>query len=89
MVESFDSDQDDKISLEEFISAPAIFRAIDRNEDQVITKAEVRIARKQVPPAPKEGEAAPKVGAVDLKMKNAVSLHGRDRPFALIFGTHT
>ena len=89
MVESLDSDQNDKISMEEFASAPAIFRAIDKNEDQVITKSEVRFARKRIPPAPKTAEIAPKISAMDLKTKQPVALHGRERAFALIFGTHT
>ena len=57
MVESLDSNKDDTITLEEFASAPAIFRAIDVNQDQAITRAEVIKARKKSPPAPRSQRA--------------------------------
>ena len=89
MVESLDANKDDRITLEEFASDTAIFQAIDENEDQVITQAEVSKARKKTPPAPVLNEQAPKLSALDPKTGKKVPLHGRDRPYALIFGTHT
>ena len=89
MVESLDTNKDDKVTLEEFASEAAIFQAIDENQDQAITRAEVTEARKQTPPAPVLHEIAPRLSALDPETGKMVPLHGRDRPYALIFGTHT
>ena len=89
MVESLDTNKNDRITLEEFASDAAIFQAIDANQDQAITRAEVAEARKKTPPAPILNEEAPKLSALDPKTGKMVSLRARDRPYALIFGTHT
>lgn len=89
MVESLDTNKDDRITLEEFVSAPTVFQAIDVNQDQVITRTEVLRARKKSPQAPVLHETAPKLSALDPGTGKMIPLHGRDRPYALIFGTHT
>lgn len=89
MVESVDANANDKITLGEFPGDPAIFHSIDLNQDDVITRDEVTKARKASPPAPVLNEPALELTALDPKTGKLVELHGRDRPFALIFGTHT
>ncbi|MEM9079641.1 MAG: hypothetical protein AAGC74_03000 [Verrucomicrobiota bacterium] len=89
MVHSLDSDQNDRISLAEFHSDPAIFKLIDSNNDDEITFEEVQAARKQTPAPPQLDDPAPKLTALDTLTNRPVPLHNRERPFALIFGTFT
>ena len=70
MVESLDSDQNNKITLAEFTSEPNIFESIDTNNDQVLTQLEVKAAYKKNLPIPKIAEPAPEVSAYDPKTKN-------------------
>lgn len=48
MVESLDSDQNNKITLAEFTSEPNIFESIDTNNDQALTLLEVKAAYKKI-----------------------------------------
>ena len=89
MVQSMDADHSGEISREEFLSSDKVFHAIDQNKDGNITFKEVEKARKSTPAAPRLGEVVPKLTTLDPKTGKPVDLHHRDRPFALIFGTHT
>ena len=89
MVESLDSDLNNQITLAEFASEPKIFNAIDTNKNQGLTRTEVKAAYKKNLPIPKVKEPAPEVTALDAETRKRVSFFNREKPFALIFGTHT
>ena len=89
MAKSLDSNHDDRVSLAEFHGDDAIFHHIDSDDDLFLTLEEIRVARKQCPEPPQLGDVVPKLTALALKTKEPISLHNRERPFALIFGTFT
>jgi len=89
MLESVDIDKDDKITKQEFLSSDKVFTAIDKNKDGHLTATELSIARKSTPPAPKVGDKAPDVKALDPITGEMILLSQRKKPLALIFGTHT
>jgi len=89
MTQSMDSDQSGSISKKEFIGSAEVFKFIDKNKDGAITIHEVTRARKSTLAPPKVGDPAPSVSALDPKAEKVIKLYKRERPFALIFGTHT
>jgi len=89
MIHSLDSDHSGQISLSEFHSSKKIFTFIDSNKDGLLSKPEVRAAEKLSPPPPEPGENTPLLSALDPQTGKPVNLFNRERPFALIFGTHT
>jgi len=56
MLESMDSNKNDLISRDEFLSSNKVFNFIDQNKDQQLSEKELDIARKSTPAAPKVGE---------------------------------
>jgi len=89
MLESMDSDKNNLISKEEFLSSQKIFKSIDTNQDELLSLHELKEARKSTPPSPKVGEKVPDLQAYNPLTGKMVKLSNRTRPFALIFGTHT
>ena len=89
MLESMDIDKNDLITKEEFISSDKIFDFIDINNNGQISAKELQVARKTSPSPPKVGDEAPTIKAYDPVSNKMVNLSKRDRPYALIFGTHT
>jgi len=89
MLESMDIDKNDLITKEEFISSDKIFDFIDKDSNGELSATELRAARKTSHPVPKVGEPAPTIKAYDPISGKIVSLSNRDKPYALIFGTHT
>ncbi|MGI9240057.1 MAG: hypothetical protein ACR2RV_04620 [Verrucomicrobiales bacterium] len=89
MVQSMDSDRSGTVSRKEFLSSREVFDFIDQDRDGALTRKEVLGARKSTPAPPETGDPAPPISALDPSSGKSVKLHERDRPFALIFGTHT
>ena len=89
MLKSMDIDKNDLITKEEFISSNSIFDFIDKDSNGELSAEELRIARKTIQPVPQVGEPAPTIKAYDPISGKIVSLSNRDKPYALIFGTHT
>ncbi|MHC4959986.1 MAG: EF-hand domain-containing protein [Planctomycetota bacterium] len=84
-----DTDRDGDVSRSEW---DAFFKKADENDDGILQKPEMEAAlsgRKLHDPAPKVGDAAPKVSAVSLADKRKVDLSKPKRTTVLVFGSWT
>jgi len=87
--QAIDTDKDGKVTKAEWT---AFFEKADKNGDGEVDKDEWTAAatgRQLRDPAPKVGDAAPKVKADSMKTRKPVDLSAPKRTTVLIFGSHT
>ncbi len=92
-----DTNQDDRISAEEYTRGPERFQALDRNDDGVLTADDFQKAGRRGPPrkpsrTPEQGDVAPDFElpfAKDETKTVRLSSFAGKRPVALVFGSYT
>ena len=93
----YDTDQDDRISAEEYTRGPEKFQSLDRNADGALTAEDFQAGGRRGSPrnpssTPERGDVAPDFElpfAKDETKTVRLSSFAGKRPVALVFGSYT